>query len=184
MLLPASYFRLSPWCLELHEVEDSTKWLRSIFCSLEKGRIQSQNSVNWQEFRSQGNSNTVENTSGHEFKLVNNPSSSSERNDVGDVVWISELELNSLAYCSVLSLVEDSTERTNQLMETVSLNTVPDRTSKIWRYASYFWLCSLCLENVLKLRLSFFFISHEVEGSAKWLPSVFLSRLFLRKVRI
>ena len=77
------------------------------------------------------NSNLVENTSGHEFKLVNNPSSSSERNDVGDVVWISQLELNSLAYCSVLSLVEDSTERTNQLMETVSLNTVPERTSKI-----------------------------------------------------
>ena len=65
-------------------------------------------------------------------------------------------ELNSLAYCSVLSLVEDSTERTNQLMETVSLNTVPDRTSKLWRYASYFRLCSLCLENVLKLRLWFF----------------------------
>ena len=86
---------------------------------------------------------------------INNPWSSSKRNDVGDVVWISELELNSLAYCSVLSLVEDSTERTNELMETVSLNTVPDRTSKIWRYASYFWLCSLCLENVLKLRLSF-----------------------------
>ena len=72
-----------------------------------------------------------ENTSGHEFKLVNNPSSSSERNDVGDVVWISELELNSLAYCSFLSLVEGSTERTNQLMETMSLKTFPDRTSKI-----------------------------------------------------
>ena len=72
-----------------------------------------------------------ENTSGHEFKLVNNPSSSSERNDVADVVWISELELNSLAYCSVLSSVEDSTERTNQLMETMSLKTFPDRTSKI-----------------------------------------------------
>ena len=77
------------------------------------------------------NSNPVENTSGHEFKLVNNPPSSSKRNDVGDVAWISELELNSLAYCSVLSLVEGSTERTNQLMETMSLKTFPDRTSKI-----------------------------------------------------
>ena len=41
-------------------------------------------------------------------------------------------------------------------METVSLNTVPDRTSKISRYALYFRLCSLCLENVVKHRLSFF----------------------------
>ena len=173
MIRSESYFRLSPWCLELHQVEGSTKWLRSVFCNPEKGRIQSQNSVNWQEFRSQVNSNTVENTSGHEFELVNNPSSSSERNDVADVVWISELELNSLANCSVLSSVEDSTERRNQIMETVSLNTVPDRTSKIWRYASYFRLCSLCLENVLKLHLWFFYISHELEGSTKWLPSVF-----------